>query len=174
MGPPFASSSSPSGLVTGRSRGLPGKTPTSTVGSTRSALRTLHLAAGTERTASVRTNGLVAQHLLDHPARRKGHVWFHAEGVCWTGQQAVGRGSPDAEAGGGAVWQAGGQGAAGPGGCRRADPTDPATRLIGLPDHRWGSGADKGVCVRTSYDMGFCLHPKSRHWKCWPRAPGRI
>lgn len=75
-GPPFASSSSPSGLVTGRSRGLPGKTPTSTAGSTRSALRTLHLAAGTERTASVRTNGLVAQHLLDHPARQKGHVWF--------------------------------------------------------------------------------------------------
>lgn len=155
-GPPFASSRSPSGLVTGRSRGPPGRTPASTVGSRRSAPGLPHTAEGTERSVSVSTNGPVAQRPLDHPARRKGHIWFHVEGVCWTGQQAVGKGSPDAEATGGGL-----------SGRREAreqqglvatgvlTPHTPATHLIGLPAHRWSSdpGKREWVLMREPHMM---------------------
>lgn len=49
------------------------------------------MAAGTESDCERQDERPGGSALLDHPARRKGHVWFHAEGVCWTGQQAVGR-----------------------------------------------------------------------------------
>ena len=115
-----------------------------------------HTDEGTERSVSIATNGPVAQRPLDHPARRKGHIWFHVEGVCWTGQQAVGRGSPDAEAAGGGLsgrWEAREQQGLVAAGV--LTPHTPATRLIGLLTHRWGSdpGKREWVFMREPHMM---------------------